>query len=176
MAHPLPNHDSDGGDPPCWSHLFDVDATEIDDDELVRLVHELADGVIVADTSGRIVFWNPAATRIFGWTGDDVLGRSLDLIIPPKHRNRHWIGYERVVTEGSTRHEGWLLEVPALHREGHTISIAFTVSLMRRGGAGPVTGIAAVIRDDTARWTRTRQLEAELAHLRSVTSSEVPHP
>jgi hypothetical protein len=54
-----------------------------------------------------------------------------------------------------------LLEVPALHRDGRTISIAFTVTLLR-DEAG-VHAIAAVIRDDTARWQERRRLNAELA-------------
>ena len=46
-----------------------------------------------ADVHGRIVLWNPAAERLFGFTEAEAVGRSLDLIIPERFRERHWTGY-----------------------------------------------------------------------------------
>lgn len=176
-APPASAGDVEGGDPPCWAHLFahddashvgdanlgDADLTDAD---LADLVRELADAVIVCDPDGRIVFWNAAATRVFGWCADEALGASLDLIIPERLRDRHWHGYRSVMRTGRTSYADRLLEVPALHRDGHTISIAFTVSLMRNAGRTP-TAIAAVIRDDTLRWQERRALQRELADLRA---------
>lgn len=59
---------------------------------------------------------------------------------------------------GRTDYGGRLLEVPALHRDGHTISIAFTVSLLRPSPEDAVTAIAAVIRHDTERWQERQRL------------------
>jgi PAS domain S-box-containing protein len=53
-----------------------------------------SDAIVVSDAEGRIVFWNPGATRIFGF---DAVGQSLDLIIPEKLRARHWQGYRHVI-------------------------------------------------------------------------------
>jgi PAS domain S-box-containing protein len=152
-----------GGDPPCWSHLFDTDLQSLDNATLALLVRELADAVIVCDRDGSIVFWNPAAQRVFGWSAAEVLGSPLDVIIPERFRQRHWDGYRKVMEEGSTRHAGWLLEVPALHRDGTTISIVFTVSLLRHPEGGDVAGIAAVIRDDTTRRKEMTDLREALA-------------
>ena len=41
-----------------------------------------SDAVIATDHAGNIIFWNPGAIRIFGFTADEAVGRSLDLIIP----------------------------------------------------------------------------------------------
>lgn len=133
------------------------------DSELARLLWNLADAVIICDPAGDIVYWNPAATRIFGWTTAEARGGSLDVIIPERLRARHWDGYRRVMQTGETSYGDRLLEVPALHRDGRTISIAFTVSLLTDPADGSVTGIAAVVRDDTARWQERRRLRAELA-------------
>lgn len=135
------------------------------DAALAQLVHGLADAVIVADVDGRMVLWNAAATRLFGWTADEALGRSLDVIIPERFRARHWTGYERVMATGETRYGTQLLEVPALHRDGGTRSIAFTVTLLH-GADGAVSGVAAVIRDDTARRAELQALRAELSEQR----------
>jgi PAS domain S-box-containing protein len=154
-----------GGDPPCWAHLVG-DEPRLTDTDLARLVRNLADAVIVCDPSGAIVFWNTAATRIFGWSEEEALGASLDLIIPERFRERHWRGYESVMATGQTSYGDRLLEVPACHRDGHTISIAFSVSLLRGDGGLP-TAIAAVVRDDTQRWQERRAQQAELDDLRA---------
>jgi PAS domain S-box-containing protein len=127
------------------------------DAELARLVVELADGVIVADPAGTIRFWNAAAERIFGWAAAEALGSSLDLIIPERQRTRHWEGYERVMSTGVTKYGSDLLRVPSLHSDGQRRSIAFTVTLLRDAG-GSVTGIAAVVRDETERWNQEQEL------------------
>jgi PAS domain S-box-containing protein len=152
-----------GGDPPCWAHLYDTEdpGSLVDDAALARLVRDLADAVIICDPDGSIQFWNTAATHVFGWTADQAMGASLDLIIPERLRGRHWAGYQRVMATGRTDYGGRLLEVPALHRDGRTISIAFTVSLLRPSPEAAVTAIAAVIRDDTERWKERQQLRQE---------------
>lgn len=130
----------------------------MNDSVLAALVHELADAVIIADAQGAITFWNDAATRLFGWSGDEAIGRTLDLIIPERLRERHWEGYRAVMASGETRYGTRLLEVPALHRDGHQLSIAFTVTLLSRLGEAEPFAIAAVLRDDTERWQERRQL------------------
>lgn len=143
----------------------DRDRGLTDDATLAELLHGLADAVIIADVDGRMVLWNAAATRLFGWTSEEALGRSLDLIIPERFRARHWAGYEQVMESGETRYGTQLLEVPALHRDDRRLSIAFTVTLLH-GADGAVRGIAAVVRDDTARRAELQALRSEVSELR----------
>jgi PAS domain S-box-containing protein len=142
------------------------------DPELASLVRVLADAVIICDPDGLITFWNDAATRIFGWPPDEVLGTSLDVIIPERLRARHWAGYQRVMATGHTDYGDRLLEVPALRRDGRPLSIAFTVSLLRDAGGDRVSGIAAVVRDDTERWQQSRELRRELERYRTAAEGE----
>jgi PAS domain S-box-containing protein len=144
--------DDHGGEAPCLANLVDPTAS-VSEAILAQLVTELADAVIIADTDGRIVFWNEAATRLFGFAAVEAIGRSLDLIIPERFRDRHWSGYREVMVSGRTRYGDRLLEVPALHRDGRRLSIAFTVTLLRRSGARRPFAVAAVVRDDTQRWS-----------------------
>jgi PAS domain S-box-containing protein len=160
----------EGGEAPCLAGL--LDASTVDDQLLGQLVRDLADAVVIADADGTIVFWNAAACRVFGWGADDALGQSLDRIIPERQRARHWEGYRRVMATGHTRYGDRLLEVPALHRDGRRLSIAFTVSLLRRPGLTAPIGIAAVIRDDTERWQERRSLRYELEQLRGASAAE----
>lgn len=91
------------------------------------------------------------------------MGRSLDLIIPERWRDRHWEGYRRVMETGHTDYGTRLLEVPALHRDGHMFSIAFTVTLLTRPGEHRPDAVAALVRDDTERRKEIISLRARLA-------------
>ena len=129
-----------------------------------QLVEAIADAVIFADLSGAIRFWNPAAERLFGFTEAEALGSSLDLIVPERFRERHWAGYNKTMTTGQTRYAHDVLRVPAVHKDGRPLSIAFTVGLLY-DPQGNVTSILAVIRDETARFAEDRNLRVRLAEL-----------
>lgn len=129
-----------------------------------RLVQATGDAIVVSDTSGEIILWNPAAERLFGFTQAEALGNSLDLIIPERLRERHWAGYEKTMASGETRYGRDVLRVPAVHKDGRALSIAFTVGLLY-GPQGEVKGIVAVIRDETTRFAEERNLRTRLAEL-----------
>ena len=128
------------------------------------LVAAIGDAVVISDADGRIVVWNPAAERIFGFSEAEALGETLDLITPERHRKRHWDGYAKTMRTGETRYGTSLLKVPALHKDGRALSIAFTVALLH-GAEGEVTGIAAIIRDETERFQEERTLRRRVAEL-----------
>ncbi len=145
-----------GGDPACWSHLFD-DQPVADDILLADVVRQLADAVVVCDTAGLIIYWNSAAAHLFGWSADEVAGQTIDLIIPERFRERHWTGWNKVMRTGTTSYGERVLEVPANRRDGTRISIAFTVTLIRQGDISQLTAIVAVIRDQTEAWEKRRR-------------------
>ena len=127
-----------------------------------------SDGIIAAGTDGKIVFWNAAATRIFGFPAEEALGASLDLIIPERFRARHWEGYRRVMSTGETKYQSDVLRVPARHRDGKSLSIAFTVTLLESpDGKGRL--IAAIVRDEAARWNEERALRQKVSELEQQT-------
>ncbi len=134
------------------------------DIDFQQLLQALGDGVVVCDAKGDITFWNAAATRIFGFTEGEAIGQSLDLIIPERQRQRHWDGYHKTMDTGETRYGSDILRVPALHKEGKPLSIAFTVALLH-GPGGEVAAIVALVRDETERWSEERKLRARLAQL-----------
>ncbi|MDB5990933.1 MAG: domain S-box protein [Herbaspirillum sp.] len=129
-----------------------------------QLIGALGDGVVVCDAGGAIIVWNPAAERIFGFTESEALGKSLDLIIPERQRQRHWDGYHKTMATGETRYGNDVLRVPALHKEGKPLSIAFTVGMLYTPD-NKVSAIVAIVRDETARWTEERTIRARLNQL-----------
>jgi PAS domain S-box-containing protein len=132
--------------------------------DLLQLLDCVGDAVIVADAQEKIILWNAAATRIFGYMEEEALGKTLDLIVPERQRQRHNEGYSQSMKTGTTRYGTSLLKVPAKHKDGHTLSIAFTVGMLFDADHQPC-GVAAVIRDETERFAEERALKMRLSEL-----------
>ena len=132
--------------------------------DLKQLVAGAGDAIVVCGAGGSIALWNRAAERIFGFTEAEALGQSLDMIIPQRQRQRHWEGYHKTMETAVTKYGADVLRVPALHKDGHTLSIAFTVSMLFSADQ-KVSGIAAFVRDESSRFAEERELRKRLAEL-----------
>ena len=141
---------------------------ELDIDQLCRtLVHEAADAIVYADAEGMIGFWNKGAERIFGFSANEAIGKSLDIIIPERLRARHWSGYRETIRTGKSRYgAGDLLSVPALRKDGARISVEFTI-LPFQDSSGRTVGMAAMMRDVTARFDEMKALREAVAQKRA---------
>ena len=128
------------------------------------LVQAIGDALIVSDVEGRVVVWNAAAERLFGWTEAEALGQRMDMIIPERLRKRHWEGYDKSMQTGETRYAHDVLRVPAVDKSGRSMSIAFTV-FMLFGLDGKPSACGSVIRDETERFTQDRELRKRVADL-----------
>ena len=133
-----------------------------------QLVESIGDAVVVADASGAIVLWNASAERMFGHAPSEALGQSLDLITPERLRQRHWHGYHHSMATGTTRYgAGEMLRVPAVHKDGSAMSIAFTVSMLFTP-EHEVDAVVAVIRDETKRFADDRAARKRIAELEAL--------
>jgi len=91
------------------------------------------------------------------------------MIIPERLRARHWTGFNNTMATGVTRYARQVLAVPAIRKDGTSISVEFTVALLHEP-SGALVGIAAIIRDVTARWEEDRALKKRLAALEAKSS------
>jgi PAS domain S-box-containing protein len=138
---------------------------------LNAILESSSEAIMASDVEGKITFWNPGATRIFGFDVTEAMGQSLDLIIPEKLRARHWQGYRHVMTTGHSRYsEGDLLSVPALTKDGRRISVEFTIAILR-DDQGNMIGMASVMRDSTARFEEMKSLRRRIAELENAASA-----
>jgi len=132
--------------------------------DLHQLIESVGDAVVVADAHEKIILWNPAATRIFGYSEQEALGQTLDLIVPERQRQKHNEGYSHSMETGTTRYGTSLLKVPAKHKNGGMLSIAFTVGMLF-DASGKANGVVAIIRDETERFAEERALKKRLSDL-----------
>lgn len=115
--------------------------------ELFRLVVDQSpDALIFADKDGTVRVWNRSAADLFGYSPEEAIGQSLDLIIPEPLRPAHWEGYGQALAAGHTRHAGGALKTRATHKGGHRlyVSVAFAVV---KDQAGEVIGAMATARE-----------------------------
>jgi PAS domain S-box-containing protein len=136
------------------------------DDRLYRQIIEGSpEAIILGDAKGIIRLWNAAAEALFGFTAEEAIGQSMDLIIPERLRGRHWDGYHKVMATGVSRYgHGDLLAVPAVTKDGHTISIEFTIQMVK-GATGELVGPLATIREVTKRFQREKEMARRLKEL-----------
>lgn len=138
------------------------------------VIRDIPDAVIYADRTGAIRFWNAGATRIFGFSEEEALGRSLDIIIPERLRGRHWDGYDRMMQTGQSRYGAdEVLSVPAVTKSGETLSIQFTVVPVLAADGG-VDGIVAILRDATATFRELKRLRKLAARAAAAGIEEPP--
>ena len=120
-----------------------------------RILDDVADALIYADRSGTIRRWNRAATALFGFTPEDALGQSLDLIIPDHLREAHWKGFDAALATGTMKLAGRPTLTRAQHKDGRKLYIEMTFALVKDAG-GAVLGSVAMARDVTERVMRER--------------------
>jgi PAS domain S-box-containing protein len=120
-----------------------------------RILDDVADALIYADRSGTIRRWNRASTTLFGFTAEDALGQSLDLIIPEHLREAHWRGFDAALASGIMKLAGRPTLTRATHKDGRKLYIEMTFALVKDAG-GAVLGSVAMARDVTERVMRER--------------------
>ncbi|MDX3078097.1 PAS domain-containing protein [Streptomyces sp. MI02-7b] len=136
---------------------------DLNPDVVLGMAAQAPDGVVIIDREGLIRYWNHGAERIFGFPAAEVTGRSLDVIIPERHRQRHWDGFQKSMATGSTQYgDDDLLTVPAVGAGGRKLSIEFSVVLLNDADGQP-GHVGAVIRDVTARRAKEKELYRQVA-------------
>ncbi|MGW3246087.1 PAS domain S-box protein [Streptomyces sp. NPDC001070] len=140
---------------------------DLDPEVVLGMTAQAPDGVVIIDREGLIRYWNHGAERIFGFPAAEVAGRSLDVIIPERHQQRHWDGFEKSMASGTTKYgDDDLLTVPAVGAGGRKLSIEFSVVLLNDADGQPGY-VGAIIRDVTARRAREKELYQQVAAARA---------
>jgi PAS domain S-box-containing protein len=113
------------------------------------------DGIVSADGSGRVIFWNPGAEAIFGLRAAEIVGRPLTDIMPERYRDAHRAGIARFMATGEGRLMGSTVEVEGLRPDGTEFPIELSLGTWSQDGQTCFTG---VVRDLTDRVRARRAL------------------
>jgi len=123
------------------------------------ILESVLDCIVTINADGRVIEFNAAAERTFGYAKADAIGRLLaDLIIPPPARAAHTAGLARYLATGEGPLIGKLLELTAVRSDGSEIPVELAITAVRSDKAPIFTG---VLRDITSR----KKVEAEVKRL-----------
>ena len=119
-----------------------------------RILDQVADAVICINRSGAIIRWNPACTTLFGFSTEEALGQSVDLIIPEHLRAAHWNGFDAAMAKGATKLHGRPTLTRALHKSGRRLYVEMTFAIIKGDAESEVFGSVSMARDVTERVER----------------------
>jgi len=128
------------------------------------LIEQTSDAVIFADTQGIVRLWNHGAERIFGHQAADVIGGTLDLIIPEKLKPAHNAGFSHAMSTGQMKYVNKVLTTRSMRKDGSTLYVDMSFDMIRDKD-GKVLGALAVARDSTERYTAERAQRVRIAEL-----------
>lgn len=105
---------------------------------------DIRSALLVVNREGVIVLWGGDAEGLTGHAPDQVVGHSLDVIVPPKYRERHWRGFRAAMESGTARAEGAGASIPVLCGDGSIRRFPARFTLVRDAWGRPVGAAAAV--------------------------------
>jgi PAS domain S-box-containing protein len=136
-------------------------------DQYAAIVQFSSDAILSKDREGLITSWNPAATRIYGYTADEAIGRPISILIPEHRAGEERRILERVLAGENIDH----YETERVAKDGRMLSVSLSVSPMR-DETGAIVGASVVARDISER-ERSIELAARLQALTSALSKEI---
>lgn len=128
------------------------------------IVEQAPDAIIFADCNGAIRVWNCGAEALFGYPAAEVLGDSLDVIIPERLRRAHWEGFRKAIDSGRTKSGNRPLITRSVHKNGSKLYVELSFGLVK-DAAGVVTGALAVGRNCSARYELESALRRRISEL-----------
>jgi PAS domain S-box-containing protein len=108
------------------------------------IVEQAHEGIIFIDCDNVVRLWNRGAEKLFGYAADEVLGRSVDVIIPERFRPAHAEGLARAIEAGKTRLGDRVMTTRATHKSGSKMYVDLSFGLVKDGEL--VLGAFAVAR------------------------------
>jgi PAS domain S-box-containing protein len=101
--------------------------------------------VVVADAAGAIQSWNAEATRLFGYPAQEVIGQTLDVIVPESYRDQHWTGFRGIMDSERVEPDRGAVRVPVRHRDGSVAHCAVRLMALLDPWDRPIGAVAVFV-------------------------------
>jgi PAS domain S-box-containing protein len=119
-----------------------LEADRSRDDRLLAIVEYSDEAIIAATLDGVITGWNPAAEKIFGYSGEEILGQSNERLTPPDLRNEMVAIRVKVRAGQHVEH----LQTLRVRKDGRVFTVSLSVSPIHNAD-GAVVGTSTIARD-----------------------------
>ena len=130
--------------------------------ELAAIVESSDDAILSKDLTGRIVSWNQAASRVFGYSQEEIVGKSILLLIPEELHSEEPIIIEKIRAGERIEH----FETVRLKKNGERLEVSLTISPVR-DRAGTIIGASKILRDISSR----KRIEASLVQAEKIAAT-----
>ena len=132
------------------------------------IVRVATDAIVVSDAGGDIILWNDAARRIFGYQDNEIVGRSLNVLMPERFHEAHRSGFVRAVEGGQLRSDRNVLEVVGRRKDGQEFPLECSLAIWHEQDK---TFIVGILRDLMERKQAERRAAGEHAVMRVLAES-----
>ena len=138
----------------------------IDSEERLRsILDTVLDAIVIIDEKGIVQSFSPAASRLFGYPADQVVGRSVNLLMPEPYREEHDGYVQRYLETGEKRIIGTVRVVVGQRSDGSTFPMELTVGEIQHGDGRLFTGFMRDITERQGTQRRLQEMQAELLHV-----------
>jgi len=169
LPHPEPIFNSEGEMTGAINMLFDVTETKVAEEERSRLaaiVRTSEDAIFSMSLDGIIRSWNPAAEQLYGYRADEIIGKSISLLIPVELLEEETQILQKIRRGESVQHfDTWRKT-----KDGRIIDISLSVSPLRNS-QGVITGASKIARDITIEKKLTEEIREKEERLRMAIES-----
>jgi two-component system sensor kinase FixL len=141
-------------------------SAKADDESLLRAVIDtVVDGLIIIDQAGRVEVFNPACEKLFGYTGAEVLGRNVNMLMPAPYAGEHDAYLAAYRDTGNARIIGIGREVSGRRKDGSVFPMELSVGETQRDGVPIFVGIVRDISERHAAQAKLHEVRSELEHV-----------
>ncbi|NOT97258.1 MAG: PAS domain S-box protein [Nitrospira sp.] len=134
--------------------LLAEETLKTSEEQFRAIVESATDAIILADHAGRIISWNNASERIFGYSMEEALGQPLTILMPARYRSQHEQGLARMGEMSQSTLGRKMLELVGITKEGREFPLELSLACWRsRDGlffSGIIRDISERTRAETA--------------------------
>lgn len=136
-----------------------LESLEASEQRFRSTAQSAADAMISIESDGKIIFWNQAAEKIFGYSNEEIMGKPITLLMPEQFREPHQKGMNRVISTGKSNLMGKTYEMVGLRKDGREFPVELSISSWKTKDELFFTGI---VRDITER--KIMEDELKISH------------
>ena len=101
-------------------------------------------GMFLVDRAGIIKHWNEQAEELLGYSSDEVVGGSLDILVAESYKKRHWAGFHKAMANGSVKSDQPTINLPLKCSDGE-LKIVSAREIFLRDAFGNGVGVVVIL-------------------------------
>ena len=139
---------------------------------LSSVLDSAAVSIVIVDEQGRILTFNTACERLFGYSAAEILGENVRILIPAEHTAQHDASFAAFARGGGSKPVGMGRELRGLHRDGSAFPLELTIGEAMTPDGRQFVGIMRDLRPRRATEQRLGELQADLVHMARISAMD----